>query len=142
VLAWHINPFLHAGGYLAAQRGLVDLLNYSANSDWFPHFPLRFRPELNPFRHLVPPHDARLANEAPTHPLEWEPPAVDFLSYAQRTGGRVDYVLVWHVRRDLREHPDTQAIFYQLEQQYVLLYTSPQRGFMRLYRRKAEGTER
>jgi hypothetical protein len=62
------------------------------------------------------------------------------------------YVLVWHVRSELREHPNTHAIFHQLEQQYVLLfhqleqqyvllYTSPQRGFMRLYRRKAEGTE-
>jgi hypothetical protein len=141
VLAWRINPFLHAGGYIAAHRGLVDLLNYSANSDWFPLFPLRFRPELNPFRHLVPQHDARLAREAFTHPLEWEPPAVDFLSYAQRTGGRADYVLVWHVRSELREHPDTHAIFHQLEQQYVLLYTSPQRGFMRLYQRQAEGTE-
>jgi hypothetical protein len=142
VLAWHINPFLHAGGYIAAQRGLIDLLNYSANSDGFPLFPLRFRPELNPFRHLVPQHDARLARQASTHPLEWEPPAVDFLSYSQRTGGRVDYILVWHVRSELRDHPDTHAIFHQLEQQYVLLYTSPQRGFMRLYRRKAACTER
>lgn len=142
VLAWQINPFLHTGGYIAAHRGLVDLLNYSANSDWFPLFPLRFRPELNPFRHLVPSHDVRLAHEAPTHPLEWEPPALDFLSYTQRTGGRVDYVLVWYVRSDLREHPDTKAIFYRLEQQYMLLYTSPQRGFMRLYRRQAVGRER
>jgi hypothetical protein len=38
VLAWHINPFLHAGRYPTAHRGLVDLLNYSANSDWFPPF--------------------------------------------------------------------------------------------------------
>jgi hypothetical protein len=142
VLAWQINSFLHTGGYIAAYRGLVDLLNYSANSDWFPLFPLRFRPELNPFRHLVPSHDVRLAHEAPTHPLEWEPPALDFLSYTQRTGGRVDYVLVWYVRSDLREHPDTKAIFYRLEQQYMLLYTSPQRGFMRLYRRQAVGRER
>jgi len=91
---------------------------------------------------IVPQHDARPANETPTHPLEWEPPAIDFVNYAQRTGGRVDYVLVWHVRSELREHPNTHAIFHQLEQQYVLLYTSPQRGFMRLYRRKAKGTER
>jgi hypothetical protein len=80
VLAWRINPFLHAGGYIAAHRGLFDLLNYSANSDWLPLFPLRFRPELNPFRHLVPQHDARPANETPTHPLEWEPPAIDFVN--------------------------------------------------------------
>jgi hypothetical protein len=52
------------------------------------------------------------------------------------------------VQEDVKEkekicqHPDTHAIFHQLEQQYVLLYTSPQRGFMRLYRRKAAGTER
>jgi hypothetical protein len=141
VLAWHINPFLHAGGYIAAHRGLVDLLNYSANGDWFPLFPLRFRPELSPFRHLVSPHDARLTHEASTHPLEWEPPAVDFITYAQRTVGRVDYVLVWQVRSELLEHPGTHAIFRQLEQRYVLLYTSPQRGFMRLYQRKADGME-
>jgi hypothetical protein len=60
----------------------------------------------------------------------------DFLTYPQRTGGQVDYVLVWGLLDEQRPHKLTRCFFRQLEQGYELLYTSPQRGLMQLYRRK------
>jgi hypothetical protein len=140
VLALRIGPFLHAGGYIAAQGGVIDLLNYSADSDQCSYFPLRFRPELNPFRHIAPKVNGQAGAEPQSHPLELQPPPVDFLTYPQRTGGRVDYVLVWRIRDEYYDHPYTKSIFQQLEQGYERIHTSPQRGFMQLYRRKGWGT--
>jgi hypothetical protein len=126
-LSWRVSPFLHAAGYIAAQRGVVNLANYEADSGYFP---LVFRPELNPYTHIG--HKGG---------IEIEPPSVDFLTYPQRTGSRVDYILIWHVRDEQRGHKDVKAVFQQLEAGYELIYTSPQRGFMRLYRRKDWGKE-
>ena len=58
------------------------------------------------------------------------------LSYPQRTGGRTDYVLVWGVRDRDRDKEIPRLIFKQLHEAYELIYTSPQRGLMQLYRRK------
>lgn len=47
----------------------------------------------------------------------------------------VDYVLVWSVFEE-RDYVYTKSIFRQLEKGYELIYTSPQRGLMQLYRRR------
>jgi hypothetical protein len=125
ILSLRVSPFLHASGYIAAQRGIVDLANYEADSEYFP---IVFRPELNPYTHI-----------GQKGGIEFEPPSVDFLTYSQRTGGQVDYILVWGVRDEQRNHKDAKAIFQQLETGYELIYTSPQRGFTQLYRRKNWG---
>jgi hypothetical protein len=122
VLAYKVSPFLHAAGYIAAQRQAVDLLNYEATKDYFP---TAFRPGLNPFQHIG------VGAE-----LESQPPRADFLTYPQRTGGRVDYVLVWCMHEPDWNNEDTKSIFRQLREGYELIYVSPQRGFMHLYRRK------
>ena len=44
-------PFVHAGGYIAARKRLVDLSLYEANENYFPFY---YRPALNPFLHLAP----------------------------------------------------------------------------------------
>jgi hypothetical protein len=127
MLSSRVPPFGHASGYLAAQRGLVDLKNYEAFGNTFP---VMFRPHLNPIVHIW-------------YGFQLQSPAIDFLSYPQRTGGRVDYVLIWWSGADSQADP--VATFYrqlapsisqQLEEGYELIYISPQRGFLRLYRRK------
>jgi hypothetical protein len=123
-LSMRTGAFTYASGYIAAEKGVVHLANYQANLDYFP---ISFRPKLNPFVHLKSGQGWILATQ---------PPRVDFLSYPQRTGGRIDYVLVWGVLEQQRDDVDTKSIFRQLEEGYELLYTSPQRGFMQLYRRK------
>jgi hypothetical protein len=114
-----------ASGYIAAQRHIVNFDNYEANTSFFP---VMFRPALNPFEHIM---------DFLRRPLMWTwKGGGDFLTYPQRTGGQVDYVLVWGLLDEQRPHELTRRLFRQLEQGYELLYTSPQRGLMQLYRRK------
>jgi hypothetical protein len=118
-LSLRIKPFLHAAGYIAAERKIVSLNNSHA---WFVYFPTLFRHYLNPRKYIGK--------------IESEPPEVEFLNYPLRTGKYVDYVLVWKMDEKYREHPVTQFINQQLAKGYRLIYTSPQRGFMKLYCRK------
>jgi hypothetical protein len=120
-----IGPLHFAAGYIAAQRHIVNLDNYEANTSFFP---VMFRPALNPFQHIM---------DFLRRPLAWAwQGGGDFLTYAQRTGGQVDYVLVWDLRDEQRPHQLTQLLCRQLEQGYELIYTSLPRGLMQLYRRK------
>jgi len=132
VLASRVAPFIHASGHIAVQRGIVDLSNYEAHESIFP---LIFRPHLRPSVHIW-------------YGLQSQSPQVDFQSYPQRTGGRVDYVLVWNTREESPHDPLAKSYlqFYQqlapsiarqLAEDYELIYTSPQRDCLQLYRHKA-----
>lgn len=115
-----IGVFRHAAGHIGAQRSVVVFPNNQANSV---HFPTYFRPGLNPHRHISKWGES----------IEAQPPAVDFLTYPERTGGRVDYVLLWGVHGRLGNHPEVRWIFEQLEAGYERIHTSP-RGLLQLYR--------
>lgn len=124
-LSFKVGSFHFASGYIAAERHVVSLDNYEANTGFFP---VSFRPELNAYHHIM---------DFMRPPLKWASRGgVDFLSYPQRTGGQVDYVLVWGLTEGQYGHGYTKSIFQQLEQGYELIYTSPQRGLMQLYQRK------
>lgn len=124
VLSLKVRPFLHCSGYIAAQRHVVEFTNYEAGA--YRSFPMLFRSNLNPYDHIG------LKDRS----IVWEPPQVDFLTYRERTGGRVDYVLVWGVQERQRNHEATKSIDEQLRKGYDLIYTSPRAGLMQLYRRK------
>lgn len=124
LLSLKIRPFLHSAGYIAAQKNIVTLNNYEANTGYFP---ILFRPQLNPFVHIVT-----------AGKMDDKPPWVDFISYHKKTGGYVDYVLIWGVRK---EEINTKvkmsaSIVYQLKKGYDLIYVSPKRELLQLYRRK------
>jgi len=122
-LAIKAKPFLHASGYIAAEKKVVEFTNYEAGEfDWFP---MVFREELNPYLHI-----------AIEYGLEEEPPRIEFLTYPERTGGQVDYVLVWAVKEHQLNLEATRSIFRQLEEGFRLIYTSPKYGMMKLYQRK------
>lgn len=123
-LSWRIEPFSYASSYIAVQRNVVDLANYEAALDYFPTM---YRPNLNPDLHIsINQRGNFVAN----------PPQVDFLSYPQRTGGSVDYVLVWGLIEEQRNSVSAKSISRQLAEGYELIYTSPKWGLMQLYRRK------
>ena len=84
-------------------------------------FPTRFRPGRDPYVHigLVEALDKQ----------------IDFLSYPARTGGRVDYVLVWGTNRGKFPMEVVESISDQIREGYELIFTS-ERGNMMLYRRK------
>jgi hypothetical protein len=120
-LSLRVLPFLHAASWIAADRGVVDLLNYEADLGYFP---VRFRPEANPYRIL-------------RTGLETRPPCVSLNRY-DRLGPRpLDYILVWGARYADRSHPCAQAVFRHLDERYTLVSTSPPRGLAELYKRKA-----
>ena len=132
VLSGRVKPFWHASGYIAAQKNVVVLNNYQAALDYFP---IAYRSETSPFLHIGIENYPSKGDWG----IEAEPPRVDFLNYPQRTGGHVDYVLIWQVLEGHRTLENTKSIFKQLEEGYDLIYTSPQRGLMQLYRRKDWG---
>ena len=86
---------------------------------------MRFRDDVSPAKYLI-------TSDALDH-IE-DSFNIDLAGYEQRTGGRIDYVLVW----DLPEI-SSRSIYNlsaQLKQTYDLIYTSPQNGLMKVYRRK------
>ncbi len=119
-LAFRTEPFLHAGGYIAAEKRLVDLSLYEANEDYFPIY---YRPELNPYRHL---------SVGPLG-IEQSPPRAEILAYPQRTGGRVDYVLIWGLRQERLGEPDVRKVLDQLAVGFDVVWTGGEGG-VTLYR--------
>jgi hypothetical protein len=124
VLSLKVRPFLHASGCIAAQRHVVEFTNYEAGA--YNYFPVLFRSNLNPYVHIGTKYRS----------IVWEPPQVDFLAYPRRTGGEVDYVLVWGIQERQRNHEAAKSIDRQLKKGYELIYTSPRTGLMQLYKRK------
>ncbi|MDE0019990.1 MAG: hypothetical protein OXT69_01220 [Candidatus Poribacteria bacterium] len=117
IMARRIGPFLHASGIIAAKKRIVEMDNYEGNTTYFP---VLFRPEKNPFTHIGA--------------IEAQPPQVDFLSFNEKTGGTVDYVLLWQLR-DLY-HENAQKILEQLDKGgYERIFVSEPRGAAQLYRR-------
>lgn len=126
-ISLRIDVFLNEAGYIAVERHVVDLGNYEASQT--PFFPTVFRPSLNPGVQL---HYAPLDSASG----EFRALPTGLLCYPRRTGGRIDYVLIWGVRGQDRERDVPRLIFSQLKEGYDLIYVSPQRGLMQLYRRK------
>jgi hypothetical protein len=121
-LAYRVQPFVHAASRITAGKPVVDLRLYAANYEGY--FPVHYRPELNPYRHI-----------AQGYWVERVPPWVEFLTYPRRTGGRVDYVLIWQIPTDRRHrgHPAIRSLRRQLRTRYERVYVSP-RGLAELYR--------
>jgi hypothetical protein len=121
----NFGPFLHASGYVAASRDVVDFTNYEANTDLFP---LRFRPERNPFLAL-----------GRGRGLEGEvaPPCVDL----DAGGGavRVDYVLLWGPVEPVLGDPCVRAWAQQLVRGYERVHVSRPNGYAQLWRRRGGG---
>jgi hypothetical protein len=109
-LAFRLWPFVHAVGYVAGHRPIVDLGLYEAGEDYFP---LRYRPDRDPYRWL---------SQGPVG-VEEVPPRVDLARY-ERVGGRVDYVLLWEPRAAPSDHPGTRELYRQLEAGFERVFVS------------------
>jgi hypothetical protein len=119
-LVFRAAPYLHADGYIAARKRLVDLSLYEASEDYFP---LYFAPRLDPYRHLATVHLG----------METSPPQIDLLGYPRRTGGRIDYVLLWGLRPERCGEPLVRETLRQIGARYELVYASGN-GAVRLFR--------
>ncbi|HEY3121944.1 MAG TPA: hypothetical protein VGL15_15070 [Vicinamibacteria bacterium] len=112
------DVFLHAGGYIAAEKNVVQLVNYEARTG---HFPTAFRVRWDPYMHLGDP--------------ERNPPCVDLANYKRRTGRAVDYVLLWQFPVASGD-PCTRLLLEQLRLDYQPVFTS-ESGRARLFRVQA-----
>ncbi|MFY9819843.1 MAG: hypothetical protein WAM82_00570 [Thermoanaerobaculia bacterium] len=119
-LAFRTEPFLHAGGYIGAEKRLVDLSLYEANEDYFPIY---YQPSLNPYVHL----SVGLLG------IEQQPPRAQIQAYRQQTGGRVDYVLTWGLRPDRAGEPWVRKVLDQLAVGYDVVWQGRD-GLVTLYR--------
>ncbi len=126
-LALYADPLLHAASRIAVNQSAVHLNNYAAMRG---HFPIRFRDQFNP--------DFKIARYPKG--IESLPPDVDFLNYPSRSGGSVDYVLIWGAPEKYRGQPPAMSALSQLTSGYELIHHSPS-GMTRLYRKKYSNSD-
>lgn len=102
-----VYPFLHAGDQVSARRAVANLNLFAAGTD---AFPIRYRPERDPFTHLRT-RDGWVLSD------------------------RIDYVMIWWPRADEPNLAGTSRLLGELESEYDRVFTSP-RDLVRLYRRR------
>jgi hypothetical protein len=113
-LSVRVGAIRHAAGYLAAERGVVNLLNYEAETGYFP---VCFNPDVDPAKYLDIPRD--------------EPPRIDLAGYTRRTGQGVDYVILWAAPEG-----GGREVLAQLVEGYERISPPSPRGLVQMYRRK------
>jgi len=119
----NFGPLLHAGGYIAVARDSVDLANYEASKTLFP---MRYRPELNPYLRLA--RGAGFEGEGAL-------PCVDLEAGQDLLG--IDYIIVWGPLQDAIGDPCVRDWTRELATSYRLVYQSRPRGFAQVWSRKA-----
>ena len=119
--ATYIDPIQELSSWFISRDGALDLAQYEAGFD---SFPIQFKRSMSPYRHIS---DHLFVGEIP--------PSVDFISYPERTGGSVDFVLTWGLDQApaaVRDSPEVADVRRQLAEKYELIYTS-ERGLLELY---------
>lgn len=127
-LGYRTKPFLHAAGWIVAERGGIDLDNSQANTD---QCPVRWRPQRNPFDSIA----------GSIQDMEAEPPCVD-LSAASPEGGRVRWVLVWGATKASRAASCGNEIETQLARRYERVWTSAPHGLLQVWAARRETARR
>ncbi len=119
--SFRLNFVGHPQSRFVANRPLVDLNIYQAST---PNFPVRYRPEADPYIHL-----------RGNGPNPETPPTDEFLMAGTRSAIRVDYVLVWGLTPARAAMDGARLTLDQLDAGYELASVSDH-GWMRIYRRR------
>jgi putative flippase GtrA len=117
-LGYRVKPFLHATGWIVAERGGVDLKNSQANTD---HCPVRFPPGHNPIVNIA----GSLGR------MEGMPPCVDLRA---KDAEAADYVLVYGATREELDTPCGAALAAELAGSFVPVYLSSPTGLLEIWR--------
>ena len=125
-LGYRVKPFLHATGWIVAERGGVDLKNSQANTD---QCPVRFSKELNPFKIIA----GSLGR------MEGMPPCVDLFA---AEGAAADYVLVWGATREELRTPCGGALEAALAARFEPVFLSEPRGLLEVWRPRTRTAQR
>lgn len=122
LVSYRVQVFQHVNGWIATDRGGIDLDNSQANTR---HTPLRWRHEKNPFTYL----DTRPFG------METEPPCVELWTYPA-LGGRIDYVILWGATEKAAQDECGGAVLRELQRDYERVFVSSPRGMAELWRPK------
>jgi hypothetical protein len=125
-LGYRVKPFLHAGGWIVAEQGGVDLKNSQANTD---HCPVRWPRDRNPFHTIAPSLGA----------MEGTPPCVD-VTVGAPDGGPIDYVLVWGATPEMLARPCGLALARELQAGFERVFVSAPHGLLEVWRPRASAT--
>ncbi len=125
-LGYRVKPFLHATGWIVAERGGVDLKNSQANTD---HCPVRFPTDRNPFRTIA----WSLGR------MEGMPPCVDLFAAARVP---TDYVLLWGATREELKTPCGGALEAELVAGFEPVFLSEPRGLIEVWRPRTRTASR
>lgn len=109
VLSPRIQIFKHISGYLGASKQLISFDNYEANTNYFP---LIWKSNKNPYKHLSRGFDAG---------IEQNPPSVDITSYNNRNNCHVDYVMIFGDPMRFSNSEQLNDLNMQLEMSYQLI---------------------
>ncbi|MCB0755483.1 MAG: hypothetical protein H6602_08335 [Flavobacteriales bacterium] len=112
--------FMHGFDYAGADRPLVLLANYEANTGYFP---IIWKEKMNPFRYL-----------SKGDGLEHLPPGVDLQNYESISESKIDYVVTWCLDEQFMDHANTLNLFRELKEGYELVFTS-KHGLAKVYKR-------
>lgn len=107
------NIFCHVGQHLGIGKTALVLDNYEANTSYFP---LKWRPELNPYTHL-----------SREQGIEGVPPYAAINEYEQKTGVNIDYLLMWCYDTSSQTDPHYRKLALEIDSTYHVIYTSPTR---------------
>jgi hypothetical protein len=118
-LAWRVEPFRHAASRLAASRGLLNVDNYQAD---VLYFPVIFRPRANPYPLLGA-------------SLDRMPACVHIGRFNRLAVRPIDFVLLWGTGQADENDPCVAATLRQVTEGYRLVYVSPQRRRVELFKR-------
>ncbi len=104
VLSPRIKLFKHMSGYAAAERRLISLDNYEANTAYFQ---TAWLPNVNPFQQLCADGDCD---------IEGEPTSADLTGFEKRTQRRIDHVVLWGDLSRAAQDPRYSAFKQQLDE--------------------------
>lgn len=113
--------FIHAADYLGTMKPLIMLGNYEANMGYFP---IIWKWNRFPFQFI-----------SKDSGIEGLPPSVDLLNYDDKTGGSIDYVLLWCFDFTDQTQPSVIDLISQLDQEYELIFIS-EHSRAKLYKHK------
>ena len=108
--------FTHAGNYLTADRRLLMLDNYEANTNYFP---FRWVQQYNPYAYLS-------AYES----IEGQPPFASINSYLHHHEIPIDYVVLWCYNPSFLMQGHVQQMMNEINMNFNLVYTSPSKRTM------------
>ena len=103
--------FSHAAHYIGAEKPLILLDNYEANSGYFP---LLWVYNKNPYAHL-----------STYEGIEAQPPSANIDRYCGISGEKINYVLLWCYDSSFLSKGHYRQLAAQIDSSYHLIYTSP-----------------